>query len=93
MEYLPNKHTPGPWWVEDHSNPNELSIAAETDGRRTVCWIGANRSAAENLANSELISKSPEMLELLKRVYDGESLSGTTELQVFLQSLGCFKVN
>lgn len=63
-----NKHTPGPWTPIEQGDADEFCLLAN-DKR----WVIAFRqngelSTEEERCNMKLISKAPEMFELLKQI-------------------------
>ncbi len=65
-------HTKGPWAVESWRNGFTGNVAIQGPSPHEhavpVCWIGANRSSAENEANARLIAASPTLVEALEEL-------------------------
>jgi len=60
------KFTPGPWFVEDDSYPDDLTI--KSGKNKFVAKVAQWRGNKE--ANARLIAAAPEMYELLKGIRD-----------------------
>lgn len=60
-----SKHTPGPWTVVR----DRLGGWSVYCGDNLVCCIG-DQEADEQLANAILISKAPELVEMVRRLTD-----------------------
>lgn len=63
-------------WVATRSLSNKFSIVSRTfNDSKEVCEIISNE---EYEANALLISKAPEMLQMLQNILDNEYVSGQT---------------
>jgi hypothetical protein len=76
------KGTSGKWHIRD----NEASIT-DDKGKSVVCWQGVATSTfwkdeTELKANSKLISKAPEMLEMLEHIYQNGQLCIGLEIRL-----------
>jgi hypothetical protein len=64
------KHAPGPWELSQYENYIGYAIYARGHGCISERWYAAKLSEQEDdfmRANARLISKAPEMLELLQK--------------------------
>ncbi len=92
-----SKHTPGPWFINDHPYDNQPEyILAKTGDSKDDCRDIVNiaivernknviegwRSKEEAIANARLIAAAPEMLEALKTVVRYAQKSGDTSLAI-----------
>lgn len=64
-----SKHTPGPWSYDNDENEVHSDSMQDSGGDPAhICeMIGVNWAA-----NGKLIAAAPEMLDMLKRIYNGE---------------------
>lgn len=58
-----NKHTPGPWNIDNH--PDQIWIT-DSDNNSAICKVMHMRSEAE--ANARLIAAAPDLLEALDQI-------------------------
>lgn len=70
-----NKHTPGPWWIEEHTYHNSLSkywnIYSGKDRHKKIITLGCDPLGTyvkkpEQEANAHLIAVAPDLLEVCK---------------------------
>lgn len=59
------KHTPGPWKIWNTPSSNEPQIIIESDSGFIAQTLAGNDSA-----NGDLIAKAPELLKVLKQLYE-----------------------
>ena len=74
-ESMTTKHTPGKWKVRERFTDSYAIISCGENGARTsIAWLGRSRDKSdnENLANARLMSLSPELLEVLEEIMDGD---------------------
>lgn len=76
-----SKFTPGPWNIMPSYHPNQTDFIFLHDGYTvmTMAQIGKIHND-EDVANMILISKAPDMYELLKTLVDTTSGLGTDNL-------------
>lgn len=72
------KGTKGDWFTSGDGK-YRMSVDSKNFGIKTVCTVNTLISAEETKANALLISKAPEMLEMLKSIIASEHLKGTIE--------------
>ena len=75
------KGTKEEWYVENLNSPNkgkypafEIDISSESQSNICTVWY-ANLFSEEAKANALLISKAPQMLQMLKYLIEDEQLS------------------
>lgn len=62
-----NKHTPGPWTLEDHGYKFIVSKPGDGYITREVCRMdGSTMAAFHQKGNARLIAAAPDLLEVLK---------------------------
>lgn len=71
------KGSTGQWSLNCVGKANLVVFSKRRKGYRTVCNI--TKEFHEDSYNAQLISKSPEMLDMLKAVLATEHLKGTIE--------------
>lgn len=72
------KGTKGKWYIHGDGKWRS-SVESKEFGIKTVCTVNTLISSEETKANTLLISKAPEMLEMLKSIIASEHLKGTIE--------------
>lgn len=67
-----NKHTPGPWKVEFHTNPSAMNEAGTHDiyGPKGIICCCEEADVQEQKANAFLIASAPEMLSCLENIFN-----------------------
>lgn len=84
------KHTPGPWKAYHKYTCHSI---IERDGKtlfETDCALGKSaEDEAETRANAELAAASPQMLESLQKISDGDPLSASCGDDPALCKLNC----
>lgn len=69
---MPAKHTPGPWLLAD-SDPRFVYALGDEGYNRFWLKVSGTDPAlfAELEANARLIAAAPELLEVVRKVYEG----------------------
>ena len=76
------KGTKGPWVVyPTDSVKSHLDIAVNSEKSNCICWVYSKSDYMElnGKANAKLISKAPEMLEMLKKLSERLEINAINE--------------
>lgn len=74
---MSEKHTPGPWQINEHSKERDGSVFADVpdelysfDNRLCICVAPHLDKNERWMANARVIAAAPDMLSILQRIID-----------------------
>lgn len=72
---IENKHTLGPWTIEDYGDDETPTLVIHKDSESRVCFMatpGSHGDPEKIEADAHLIAAAPDMLALLQELIDIE---------------------